>query len=83
MEISALDLFEELRFNRYIERFKLREGAFGAGSVLHDNAENTDETIIPDKTRVRVGLPLTLLEISKTIATAIIPNRKLTKVICR
>lgn len=40
---KVLELFEELRFYRYIERFKLRDtGAFGAGSALHNNAGDTD-----------------------------------------
>lgn len=38
---KVLELFEELRFNRYIERFKLK-GAFGAGSALHNNAGDVD-----------------------------------------
>ena len=40
----VLELFEELRLNRYIERFKLREGTFGTGSVLYQNAGEEDTT---------------------------------------
>ena len=29
---KVLEIFEELRFNRYIERFNLNEGKIGAGS---------------------------------------------------
>ena len=36
-KLKVLELFEELRFNRYIEKFQLREGAFSAGSVLSQN----------------------------------------------
>ena len=31
---KVLELFEELRLNRYIERFNLRETSFGEGSIL-------------------------------------------------
>ena len=41
---KVLEIFEELRFNRYIERFGLRKNAFGTGSILHENDENVDES---------------------------------------
>ena len=34
---KVLEIFEELRFNRYIDRFGLREGTNSAGSVLSQN----------------------------------------------
>ena len=34
---KVLELFEELRFNRYIEKFQLKETAFSAGSDLSEN----------------------------------------------
>ena len=34
---KVLELFEELRFNRYIEKFQLKENAFSAGSDLSEN----------------------------------------------
>lgn len=38
---KVLEIFEELRFNRYIERFKLK-GANSTGSILYKNGENED-----------------------------------------
>ena len=34
---KVLEIFEELRFNRYIEKFKLRETAFGDGVTMQEN----------------------------------------------
>lgn len=47
---KVLELFEELRLNRYIERFKLREAAFSAGSVLQQDIhfEIVETTQIPN-----------------------------------
>ena len=39
---KVLEIFEELRFNRYIERFGLRKNAFGTGSILHENGEDAE-----------------------------------------
>lgn len=41
-KLKVLEIFEELRFNRYIERFGLRKNAFGTGSILHENGEDAE-----------------------------------------
>ena len=47
---KVLELFEKLRFNRYIERFQLREGTNSTGSVLSQEVhfEIVEATDIPD-----------------------------------